>query len=407
MMKAVREVEFEGHLIDSMIFPKVLDTILDQEGEFEILEFRVGKKKTDTSYAKLLVMGKDEQHLNEILTELHRFGGQIPDAEDVELEKAPMDKVVPRGFYSTTNFPTFIQYNGKWIPVENIGMDKIIVVENGKAICKFLGQIRKGDMVVVGEKGIKILPPERPREKTFFKFMGGKVSSERPSPYIISRIASEISMIKKNGGKIAVVAGPAVVHTGADEALASMVRDGFVDLLLAGNALAVHDIEYNLYGTSLGMDVKTGELVPGGHKHHIYAISEIMSHGSIARAVEKGVLKGGIMYECIKNDIPFILAGSIRDDGPLPEVITDVMRAKELMAEALRNIDMVLMLSTMLHSIAVGNLLPFNVKTVCVDINPSTVTKLMDRGTAQAIGVVTDIGVFLPMLVERLSGKRY
>ncbi len=406
-MKAVREVEFEGHLIDSMIFPKVLDTILDQEGEFEILEFRVGKKKTDTSYAKLLVMGKDEQHLNEILTELHRFGGQIPDAEDVELEKAPMDKVVPRGFYSTTNFPTFIQYNGKWIPVENIGMDKIIVVENGKAICKFLGQIRKGDMVVVGEKGIKILPPERPREKTFFKFMGGKVSSERPSPYIISRIASEISMIKKNGGKIAVVAGPAVVHTGADEALASMVRDGFVDLLLAGNALAVHDIEYNLYGTSLGMDVKTGELVPGGHKHHIYAISEIMSHGSIARAVEKGVLKGGIMYECIKNDIPFILAGSIRDDGPLPEVITDVMRAKELMAEALRNIDMVLMLSTMLHSIAVGNLLPFNVKTVCVDINPSTVTKLMDRGTAQAIGVVTDIGVFLPMLVERLSGKRY
>ncbi len=402
-MKAVREVEFEGHLIDSMIFPRVLDSILDLEGEFEILEFRVGKRKTDTSYAKLLVMGRDEDHLREILTELHRLGGQIPDVEDVDVEIAPKDKVVPKGFYSTTNYPTYVKYRGEWLPVENIGMDKIIVIDGNQAVSKFISQIKKGDLVVVGEKGVKVIPPERPREKTFFKFMGGGVSSERPSTQTIERIAGEMIKVKNRDGKIAIVAGPAVVHTGADEALAKIIRMGFVDLLLSGNALAVHDIEYNLYGTSLGMDVKTGEPVPGGHKHHIYAISEIISAGSIKKAVEKGILKSGIMYECTVNNVPYILAGSIRDDGPLPEVITDAVEAKVKMAEAIKDIDFVLMFSTMLHSIAVGNLLPFNVTTVCVDINPSTVTKLMDRGSAQAIGVVTDIGVFLPMLAEKLE----
>uniref|UniRef100_UPI0025C45A8D ornithine cyclodeaminase n=1 Tax=Ferroglobus sp. TaxID=2614230 RepID=UPI0025C45A8D len=275
-----------------------------------------------------------------------------------------------------------------------------------RAICIPIDEVKKGDKIVVGEKGVKVVPPERPRKYSPFQFMGGSVSSERPTEEIIEIIAREIIELKKKGGKIAVVAGPAVNHTGAREALAAMIRDGYVDLLLSGNALAVHDIEASLFGTSLGMDLHTGRPVPGGNRHHLYTISKIIAVGGIKRAVELGIVKDGIMYECIKNNVPFILAGSIRDDGPLPEVITDVMKAKKAMKEALRGIDMVLMLATTLHSIAVGNLLPSTVKTICVDINPATVTKLMDRGTAQAIGVVTDVGLFLPKLYEKLTELR-
>jgi len=402
-LNAARELEFEGHLIDSMIFPKVLDTILDLDGEFEILEFRVGKKKTDYSYARLLVIGKDEEHLKKILHELHKLGGRIPEAEEVEVKPAPADKVLPDNFYVTTNHPTFVNYKGKWLPVEDIGMDKIIAIRDGKAVCIFLSEVKKGDLIVVGDKGVRVVPPERPRKVSHFQFMGGHVSSERPTEEIIEIIAREIIDLKKNGGKIAVVAGPAVDHTGARFALASMIRDGYVDLLLSGNALAVHDIELSIFGTSLGMDIETGRPVPGGNRHHLYTISKVIAAGGIKKAVEKGLIKDGIMYECIRNNVPFILAGSIRDDGPLPEVITDVMEAKKAMKEALRDIDMVIMLSTMLHSIAVGNLLPSTVKTICVDINPATVTKLMDRGTAQAIGDVTDVGLFVPKLYEKLK----
>ncbi|AEA47461.1 ornithine cyclodeaminase [Archaeoglobus veneficus] len=400
-----REVEFEGHLIDSMILPKALDAILDLEGEFEILEFRIGKKKEDHSYARLLVVGRDEQHLQKILHVLHRIGAKIPEAEEVELKPAPADKVLPENFYVTTNHPTFVNYKGKWLQVEGIGMDKVIAIRNGKAVCLFLNEVKKGDLIVVGEKGVRVVPPERPRKVSHFQFMGGSVSSERPTEELIEIIAEEIINLKRNGGRVAVVAGPAIDHTGARNALAGMIRDGYIDLLLSGNALAVHDIELSIFGTSLGMDLRTGRPVPGGNRHHLYTISKVIAAGGIRKAVEAGIIKDGIMYECVKNNIPFILAGSIRDDGPLPEVITDVMVAKKAMREALQNIDMVIMLATMLHSIAVGNLLPSTVKTICVDINPATVTKLMDRGTAQAIGVVTDVGLFVPQLYEKLKEK--
>ncbi len=398
-----REVEFEGHLIDSMILPKVLDTILDLDGEFEILEFRIGRRKHDPSYARLLVIGRDEKHLDEILKELHKLGARLPDVEDVELAEAPADKVLPDNFYVTTNHPTYVRYGGEWLEVEDISMDRAIVIRDNRAICVPIDEIRKGDLVVVGEKGVRVIPPERPRKSTYFEFMGGRVSSERPTEKIIEEIAADILEIKRRGGKIAVVAGPAVNHTAARDALAGMIRDGYVDLLLSGNALAVHDIEISLFGTSLGMDIKTGRPVPGGNRHHLYTISRIIAAGGIKAAVEKGIVKDGIMYECVKRGIPFILAGSIRDDGPLPEVITDVMVAKKEMKKALRGVNMVLMLATMLHSIAVGNLLPSTVKTVCVDVNPATVTKLMDRGTHQAIGVVTDVGLFLPLLYRKIK----
>ena len=401
-----REVKLSGHIIDSMILPKALDTIMDVGGDFKILEFGVGKLKGDISHAKLLVEASNENLLGEILDELSEIGAVIVELNDVELLESQKDSTLPTDFYSTTHHPTEIHYNDKWIIVENIEMDCMIVVdrESGRAFCKPIGQIKKGDLVVVGRAGIKVNPPERPRGKLgVFEFMSSEASSEKPIKSIINKIASEIKEVKNRGGKIAVVSGPAVVHTGSAPILASMVKEGFVDIIFAGNALATHDIESALYGTSLGMCVKTGEAVRRGHKHHIYAINEINKAGSIKKAVENGVLKKGIMYECIKNDVPFVLAGSIRDDGPLPDVITDAIEAQEEMRKYVHDVDMVIMISTMLHSIATGNILPSHVKSICVDINPATVTKLSDRGSAQVVGIVTDVGTFLPMLYNELK----
>lgn len=400
---AMREIELEGHIIDSLILTKVFDKIMDMDGEFEILDFRIGKRKTEYSYARLMIIGEDDAHVDRILSELHRLGARLPEMEDVILERAPADKVVPKGFYSTTNHPTYVRHRGKWLTVESIGMDCLITIDANRAICKPLAHVHKGDLIVIGRKGVRVTPPERPRERSIFEFMGTATSSERPSETLIRQIAKEITDVKNQGGKIAVVAGPAIVHTGATGALTEMIKKGYVDVLLAGNALAAHDIEYNLYGTSLGMDIEKAELVPEGHRHHIYAISEVVRAGSIKAAVEQGMITSGIMYECIKKEIPFVLAGSIRDDGPLPDVITDVMVAQDKMRVAIKDVDLVLMMATMLHSIAIGNRLPSYVKTIFIDINPATVTKLMDRGTAQAMGIVTDVGTFLPMLIEELA----
>ena len=405
-MEAMREIELKGHIIDSFLLPKIFDKVMDMNGEFEILQFDIGRHKTDTSYARLMIRGKDKKHLEDIISELHRLGAQLPEAEDAVFATAQKDKVVPKGFYSTTNHPTYVKIAGEWKRVEHQKMDAMIVVRDGVPSCVTLGHIQKGDRIVVGKSGIRIVPPERPRGHTIFEFMGGQVSSERPSQSLIKQIAEEILEVKAGGGKMVIVAGPAVIHTGGQQALAELVRNGYVDGLLAGNALAVHDIEYNLYGTSLGMDLNTVELAPEGHKHHIYAISEITRAGSIREAVEKGLLTGGVMYECIKNGVPYVLAGSIRDDGPLPDVITDTMVAQDMMRQQLEDADIVLMMATMLHSIASGNLLPSDVRTICVDINPATVTKLMDRGSAQAIGIVTDVGTFLPWLAEELASLK-
>lgn len=402
LMSEIAEIEMEGHLIDSLILTRALDKIMDMGGEFEIKNFRIGQRKDDTSYVQITVTGDDPPHLDRILLELHALGARLVEREDVRTEIAPADMVVPRGFYSTTNHPTYVRHNGSWIEVENNHMDCLIVLRDGRAICTPIGHIRKGDRVVIGTSGVRVVPPERPRRKTFFGFMSNEVSSERPSGELVRQLAREIVRTKDEGGRIAVVCGPAVVHTGAAPSLAKLIRDGYVDVLLAGNAVAVHDIERQLFGTSLGMDC-SGNAISGGHRNHLYAISEIMASGSIRNAIAEGKLRGGIMYEAIQKGIPFILAGSIRDDGPLPEVITDTVKAKDAMEEALRGVEMTVMLGTMLHSIAVGNLLPSFVKTICVDINPATVTKLMDRGSAQAVGLVTDIGIFLPQLVEEID----
>jgi lysine-ketoglutarate reductase/saccharopine dehydrogenase-like protein (TIGR00300 family) len=401
-MSEIVDIEMEGHLIDSLILTKVLDKIMDMGGEFEIKNFQIGQKKNDTSYVQITVMGDDDVHLDRILLELHALGARLVEMEDVKTGLAPSDMVVPRGFYTTTNHPTYVRYDGSWVEVENSHMDCLIVLQDGHAVCTPIGHIKKGDRVVVGTAGVKVVPPERPRERSLFGFMSNEVSSERPSGELVRQLAAEIIRTKRNNGRIAVVCGPAVIHTGAAPSLAKLIHDGYIDVLLAGNAVAVHDIERQLFGTSLGMNC-AGNAISGGHRNHLYAISEIMASGSIKNAIAEGKLKGGIMYECVQKGITFILAGSIRDDGPLPEVITDTVKAKDAMDKALRGVEMTIMLGTMLHSIAVGNLLPSFVKTICIDINPSTVTKLMDRGSAQAIGLVTDIGTFLPQLADEVQ----
>ncbi|BBL62804.1 MAG: TIGR00300 family protein [Methanobrevibacter arboriphilus] len=404
-----REIELFGHIIDSLILPKTLDIIMDQGGDFKIIDLNVGKRKSDVSRAKIIVSADSPSLLNQILDELSEIGATISAIEEVKLVASPNDKVAPDNFYSTTNHVTHVLHNGNWLLVENIEMDCMIIIDidennSGKAYCKPIGRIKKGDLIVVGREGIRVTPPERPRGKQgVFEFMNSEVSSEKPLMSIIENIASEIKEIKSRGGKIAIVGGPAIVHTGSADLMAKMIKEGYIDVVFAGNALATHDIENALYGTSLGVCVKTGEVVSRGHTHHMRAINTINGSGSIKEAVDDGTLTGGIMYECIKNNVPFVLAGSIRDDGPLPDVITDVIEAQEMMREYSKDVDMVIMIATMLHSIATGNILPSRVKSVCVDINPATVTKLADRGSAQVLSVVTDIGAFLPTLYNELE----
>jgi len=404
-MAESQEIELQGHIIDSGIMTQLFDRVMDMGGNFEILTFDVGKKKTDPSYARLRIVAQDKEKLRSILSELHRLGARLPPVQSVHYVPAASDRNVPREFYTTTNHPTQVRLADEWVTVEDIEMDFLIVVDPAKkkASCTPLGKIRKGDLVVVGEEGVLVNYPERPRTSSTFEFMHGTVSSERPSETLIAQIAKEILEVHKTGGKIILVGGPAIIHTGADHAVAEMIRKGYINVLFAGNALATHDVECNLYGTSLGMDIKTGKPVMGGHRHHLYAISEIMRAGSLKNAVDQGILKGGIMYECVKHNVPFVLAGSIRDDGPLPDVIQDTMAAQDEMRKYIPGCKMVLMVATLLHSIAVGNCLPSSVKTVCVDINPASVTKLMDRGTMQAIGIVSDAGTFFPILAEQIE----
>ena len=405
-MTVSREVELEGHIIDSGMMQAAFGIIMDMGGSFSVEDFQIGRHKTEASYARLLVEADDEEQLQSIVHELHQNGANPADPKDATLTPAPGDQVVPTGFYSTTNHPTFIRYGGEWIPVESVEMDCAVVVEDGddpRAYTKVLNAVEEGDLIVTGETGIKVEPPERPRDKEgAFGFMQGGVSSERPSVSTIHQIADAIEETKAEGGKILAVCGPALIHSGAREDLARLVDEGFVDMISAGNGFAVHDLERDLYGTSLGMDTESLDHPRKGHKHHIYTISEIIRAGGIEPAVEDGLIESGVMYECVDNDVPFVLAGSIRDDGPLPDTITDAVEAQDAIREQAHEADMVLMLSTLLHSVAVGNCLPSTTRVVCVDINPATVTQLLDRGSAQAVGMVTDIGTFIPILAESL-----
>jgi len=404
MSKFSREIEVKGHLIDSLILTKIFDIIMDLKAEFQILEIKIGKRKKDTSYAKILVQAKNQKHLDEILEFVYREGATSLIQKEVKLKTVLKNMVMPENFYSTTNNQTQIFYKKSWWDVGNMMMDKCIVVNSRGANCVPIRDLKKSDKVVVGETGVKVIPPERPREgMNIFEFMSSSSSSERPTQHIAKRVAEDIYKTKKEGGKIIIVGGPAIVHTGASDSIAKLIRLGYIHAILAGNALAVHDIEYATLGTSLGMNVHDGTLAVRGHRNHMDAINSIFKAGSISKMVKTKKLRKGIMYECVKHKIPFVLAGSIRDDGPIPDVIADVSIAQKKYKEILKDAKLVIMISTMLHSIATGNMLPANVKVIVIDINQPTVTKLMDRGTWQALGIVTDVGAFLPLVTSEIE----
>lgn len=399
------DVRVEGHLIDSAIMSRIMDDIVDLEGEFETLSFDVGVTNQDASTAMLRVKGRDERHLTQILTAIQEHGVVPIDPHDAELEPAPADGVFPPDFYSTTNLETAVRLDGQWYTVENPEMDCGVRVDPGSRTARTvpLFQVKAGEMYVIGRQGLRVRPVERPREKQPFEFMTSAVSSEKPKARIVREVARIMREVKADGRLVVAVVGPAVIHTGASEHLARMVRCGHVDVLFGGNAVATHDIENALYGTSLGVDMKSGANVPGGHEHHLRAINAIRTAGGISSAVERGVLTGGLMHTLVETGTTYVLAGSIRDDGPMPEVITDVMEAQDAMRQYTRRAGAVLMLSTMLHSIATGNMLPASAYSICVDINPAVVTKLADRGSWQTIGVVTDVGLFLEQLADELE----
>jgi len=405
MAQFSEEITLEGHIIDSWVLPKVFDAIMDLGGSFDLKEIRVGRKKDETSFARLKISAADSDQLARILTALQQYGAVLVSRADVRTEPAPCDGALPDDFYSTTHMPTQVRLGGEWVDVENTEMDLAIVVdrESKRARMVPMADVKNGDQVVVGHEGIRVNPLQRSREREIFSFMASDVSSERPKRLVIDEIARQMKEIRSRGGRILVVAGPAIVHSGAGQHFARMVRAGFVQVLFGGNAIATHDVESQLLGTSLGVMLRSGQPVEGGHRHHMHAINAIRRAGSLRKAVDSGILKSGIMYECVKHDVEMVLAGSVRDDGPLPDVIVDMGEAQRRMRAALKGVEMALMISTMLHSIATGNMLPAGVKVVAVDINPAVVTKLADRGTFQALGLVTDAELFVRELADALG----
>lgn len=400
-------VEAEGHLIDSGNFQSILTTIVEHGSEYEILRFDVGRTNAEGSHLTLKLTTDTDARLQDLLSKLSVFGCFVKGTPEAILRPADMDGAAPEDFYSTTNHRTQVFLNGEWRAVDNQRMDAALVVDTSgpRVSCKKLRDLRKGDVIVCGMQGIRVLPDVQSRDKPSFGFMSNEVSSERRVETAVTRVAELMRRVKKDGGKIAFVAGPVVVHTGGSQYFCDLIRNGYVDVLLSGNALAVHDIEVALSGTSLGIDLSSGHPVEHGHRNHMRAINTVRRAGGIGKAVESGVLTSGVMHACHVFGVSYILAGSIRDDGPLPETKMDLIAAQDAYSKALTGVDVVVMLSSMLHSIGVGNMLPSWVKVICVDINPAVVTKLSDRGSTQTIGIVTDVGLFLHQLAEQLRSR--
>ncbi len=400
-------VEVEGHIIDSLILAKVLDVILDAGADYRMVEVEIGRTNVDASRARLEIDAPDEEILHRLLVDLQVHGANRVAQSDANVATADQDGVLPAGFYSTTNLPTAVRLSGRWVDVENPEMDcGLVVLPDGRVRTVPMHRVKAGDQVVVGEEGVRVSALDKPRGSSPFEFMTSEVSSEKPKDVLVARVAERIRAARASGGKVLAVCGPAVVHTGAAPHLAQLVRDGWVDVLFAGNGFATHDIEANVAGTSLGVPLGGETPAQGGHSNHLRAVNEVRRRGSIAAAVEDGWLTGGVMYECVRRRVPYVLGGSVRDDGPLPDVFTDVVEAADAMRALLPGVTVALMLASTLHAIATGNLLAAGVETYCVDINQAVVTKLADRGSRQALGIVTDVGLFLETLAAHLVSSR-
>jgi len=391
-----------GHIIDSMMLPQIMDLVMDIGGNFTIEELKVGQHKTDTSICRMEVVAASAEDLDRIVRQARALGATVESEQPAHLEKVTQEGVFPEGFYSTSNLVTDVLVDGQWVRVDNIEMDCAIAVDRRahRAWCIVFQGAKPGMEVVTGHQGVRVTPLERSRQTEIFSFMGSEVSAEKPKKVLISAIAEEMKQIRTSGGRILVVAGPGVVHTGAGVYLSRLIELGFVQVLFAGNALAVHDVEAALFGTALGVNIESGMAMEHGHEHHMRAINRVRAAGGLKQMVASGQLKSGVMKSAIDHGVEYVLAGSVRDDGPLPDVITEMVEAQRRMRAALPGVRLALMLSTMLHSIATGNMLPAGVRTVCVDINPAVVTKLADRGSWQSIGLVTDVESFLRELAQ-------
>ena len=393
-------VEAEGHLIDSHVMENIFDKVVEHHGRFEVEQFRIGRTNSEPSYLRLKVEAPSSELMAHLLADLLQFGCSAVDSGDAALGTVERDCCAPEDFYSSTNHRTFVRHEQQWMEVENQRMDALIVVEAGRAWCRRLRDVKAGDQVVVGMRGIRVAPEAKERDRLAFAFMSNGISSERQVETAVRQTAALIRQTLEQKLKVIVVAGPVVVHTGGVQGLADLIRRGLVHALLSGNALGVHDAEAALFGTSLGIRLADGRQEEHGHRNHMRAINAIYHAGGVAQAVAGGKLRSGILYECVRAKVPFVLAGSLRDDGPLPDTITDMNAAQDAYAEQLKGAGLVLCLGSMLHSIATGNMLPSWVKIVCVDINPAVATKVSDRGTGQAQGVVADVGMFLDLLAK-------
>lgn len=405
---AAELVEIEGHIIDSLLLAKVLDLVLEAGADYRMVDVEIGRTSADVSKARLEIRLADPEALDSLLERLQVHGVNRVDVVDATLVVADSNGVLPEGFYSTTNLPTQVRIDGHWLEVENPEMDCGLVVDGAgrspRVHTRPMHRIRAGDPVVVGFAGVRVQAPEKPRGATPFEFMASEVSSEKPKALLVSQVAERIRRARARGGKVLAVCGPAVIHTGAGPDVARLVRGAWIDVLFAGNGFATHDIESNVLGTSLGISIGSGAGTEHGHSNHLRVINEVRRRGSISKAVADGYVRAGVMYECVRRNVPFVLAGSIRDDGPLPDVYANVVEAADAMREQLPGVAVALMLASTLHAIATGNCLPAGVETFCVDINQAVVTKLADRGSHQALGIVTDVGLFLRDLVSRLCG---
>ena len=406
---ATETVELAGHIVDSLVLAKILDLIVDAGVEYRLETVEIGRTNLDPSRVVIELSHADETTIDALCERLEVHGASRVGNSDAELVVADRDGVLPAGFHSTTNLVTDVRLDGRWVTVENPEMDCGLVVRalDGQPPTVRtvpMHRIAAGDQVVVGHAGVRVHPPERDRDIRAFEFMNSDVSSEKPKALLVRQVADRLRAARERGGRILAVCGPAVVHTGGGPALAELVHEGWIDALFTGNGFATHDMESNVLGTSLGVSVTSGHGTEGGHSNHLRLINELRRHGSIAAAVDAGYVTGGVMFECVRQAVPFVLGGSVRDDGPLPDTIADVVAAADAMRELVPGVTVALMLASTLHAIAAGNLLPGSVETFCVDINQAVVTKLADRGSHQALGIVTDVGPFLHDLATELTG---
>ena len=413
MAAAQETVVLTGHIIDSLILAKVLDTILMMGGTFDLQEVAIGKTRNEPSRARILVRADSTKLLSDILRAIQPHGASVEGESDCQLQPAPADGVFPEDFYATTHLPTQVRLAAQWIEVDGIEMDLGIVADQKTSRVRAtpMADVLRGDPVVIGRGGIRVAPLQRPQERDVFSFMESQVSAERPHGHIIADVAKRMQSLReghrsgKSGHKVLVAGGPAVIHAGGRDALTWLIDEGFVHVLFCGNALAAHDMEADLYGTSLGYGFSAGRVVPHGHEHHLRTINRVRGIGSIEKSVQTGIIKAGIMASCVRRGVHVVMAGTIRDDGPLPGVITDSVAAQRALRAAIPGVGLALLVASTLHAVATGNLLPATIPTVCVDVNPAVPTKLADRGSFQAVGLVMDAASFLRDVARELGWK--